>query len=166
MERHLPMPEIASRARGRAVAAYRSVRGAALASERLAAADVDFGEVSVRPVILSADPTALRRLPDEERQRRWSAWAGASFGVAAIVVAMGLRPLTILVAAAAAGAAAIVSVGVVVVVRRLRARRIERAARTVHARAFEVMVSSHAADAEHELATWWDPAAPPVPARR
>ena len=166
MERHLPMPEIASRGRGRAVAAYRSLRGAAMASERLAATDVDFGDVSVRPVLLSADRTAFRRLPDEERQRRWSAGVGALVGFGAVVAATGVRPVTVLLAVAAAGVAAITAVGLVVLMRGWHARRIRRAGRTVQASAFEVLVSSHPDDAEHELATWWDPAAPPAPARR
>jgi hypothetical protein len=166
MERHLPMPEIASRGRGRAVAAYRNLRGAALASERLAATGTDFGDVSVRPVLLSADRTAFRRLPDEERQRRRSAAVGALVGFGAVVAAAGVRPLTVLVAAAVAGVAAIAAVGLVLLLRRWHALRIRRAGRTVQARAFEVLVSSHPDDAEHELATWWDPAAPPAPARR
>jgi len=79
---------------------------------------------------------------------------------------MGFRPLGVLVAAALAFVASVAAVGIVALWRWWAARRIERAGRLVRARAFEVMVATDPDDAEHELATWWDPAAPPAPARR
>lgn len=166
MARQLPMPRIASRVRGRPVAAYRSVRGAALATQRLAAAGHDPSDVTIRPVLLDAERSACRRLPDEEVQRRRSALLAAGASFAGAIVVMGVRPLSLFIAAALASLASLAAVGVVALWRWWTARRIDHAGRLVRARAFEVMVAADADEAEHELATWWDPAAPPAPTRR
>lgn len=166
MRRHLQMPKLVARVRGRPVAAYRTLRGAALASQRLVAAGHDHSDVTVRPLLLDVQREASRCLPDERAQRRWAAIAAATIASVVAVPAVGLRPLVVVVVAMAAAVAALMAIGMVALWRHWTARRIERAARTVRARAFEVVVATAPDDAEHELATWWDPEAPPVSVHR
>lgn len=161
MAAQISSPNLSTRTRGRTVATYRDLRGAALALERLESSGVDVRDVTVRPVGLDVDDVVLTRLADRDRLlRRWCTSTAVLVGTVTVVV-LGVRPLSLLAAGAAAGAAALAAVGAVRLRRAAVRRRIQRAATVVRARAFDLVVERDAWQVEHELARWWDPEAPP-----
>lgn len=156
----LRTPQLASVTTSKRIASYSDVRGAALAVEHLLGRGFEPRDVQVRPAELRIRPIALAPVPDEPRRlgvvivalltvALWTRWHGATSSQLL---------LAITAAALVGGLAYAAEAGAL----RLRRRRRRRAGNTVVARRFEVLVARDHQRAEHELARWWDPEAPPA----
>jgi hypothetical protein len=155
-------PIIKDRRTGPTVASYRDVRGAALAAHELVERGFAPEEVTVQPAAMTIDRHACRVLMDERRLLARVAIGSAVATFAAVVVTLGVGVGAVIVALLAAGLAAGIGVGVASVMRRRVEARTHQAARIIRAERFDVVVAPQRADeAEHELATWWRPDAPP-----
>jgi hypothetical protein len=149
------------------VASYRDVRGAALAARELIERGFDPDEVAVQPATMTIDRRACRALMDERRLVIRTAIAAAATTFVAVVIVLGFGLGAAIVALLTAAVAAAIGVGIAALLRRRAESRSQRAAGIVRADRFDIVVPpALAGEAEHELATWWRPDAPPRSAAR
>jgi hypothetical protein len=160
METPLSMPTIRDQRRGRTVASFRDARGAVLAVHELLRHGIAADCIAMQPAAMSV-PNVLARTPRDRHvlARRATVASALVATVAFIAVAPSLAAVFL---APVVGCIAGAIVGEAV---RLPARvlgwRIARARRRVDAQRFDIVVAGVADVAEHELARWWDPEAPP-----
>ena len=163
----LDAPRIESRP-GSKVGSFRDLHGAALAVRRLVERGFSSDEVFVRPHRMqplegSLEVPARRGL---RRRATKTALLAASLGGAALVATTGRLGWGTV--AAMIGVAIIAGV-LTAAVGRMQAWRVERRRRRtsslVRVTHFDVVATSRPEDAEHQLASWWDPEAAPAGSR-
>src|SRR4051794_34217319 len=147
---------LASERRGRRVASYQTLSGAALAVERLH--EHGYGpDISVHPDDIGA--IAAPELPEPDRRRRGRGLIGLSTFVVATLCLLWLG-----VAPVVAGPIAFVAaLGAWTAAWWRHARHVRRARRAdtlLRARRFDICCERRSEEADHLLATWWDPHAP------
>lgn len=157
----LHAPRIAAD-RGERVASFRDLHGAALAVRRLLEAGFAHDQVFVRPAGMTPLDGALVR-PSRANARRVGRLAALSAGATLpVLLATGsawwAAILTAVLVGLALGAALLVADRLHGTLVRRRRRR---AAHVVQAGRFDVVATEQQQDAEHELASWWDPQAVP-----
>ncbi len=163
-----PMDEnLAVGAAGKRVASYRDVNGAMLALRQLAEQGFPLEHVTVRPAELHAMPDALLDPADApSRSRAVAAGVLAGLGVMLGLVwaiAGWILPLVIAVVTGIFTAAA--WLGVERAYLGILRRRTNRARQLIEAERFDVMCTLGATRANHLLAQWWNPGAPPARVR-
>ena len=160
MRTTLPTPRLGVDCYGDRVASYRTARGASLAARRLDEEGFPTDLVRVRPSGLSLLDTALVDPPRRPRRNRAVAFAGL-VGVA-LVASSGPSMAAVAAAFVASVAAGLVFLMADDAYLRAFARRVDRASELVRAERFDILCSRRADEANHLLATWWHPDAPPA----
>jgi hypothetical protein len=161
MPAHLSAPSIRDRRRGRTVASYFDARGAVLAVTTLRRRGFSPDAIAVQPGMMSLEGRVLER-PD--RAPDWMAPALVGSAVFTLLLVLGRHTVGAVSMAVglALGAAGLARLAVRV--RRRRAdTRLDRASGRVVAKRFDVVVTERDQEAEHVLASWWDPEALPAP---
>lgn len=164
MTNRLASPPLTTLPAGTRIAAYADLRGAARAVHHLRERGVHIDGVQVRPRHVRSVDGALATVPAEPR-RRVGVGGGVLVG-AIIVLLLGWDLGGALLAIALGALGGGVAYWLDDVVLRWRARRAAAAASTLKVGHFEILCSRDPGAAEHELATWWDPTARPVPVER
>jgi hypothetical protein len=143
---------------GNAVGAYATVRGAMLAVDHLRSSGIDVKDVAVRPRSLSLHDHALDAVADEPGVRR--AIAGGVVADLLALVLLGPSLGAVLLAALVGTLVGVLVLAVDIAQLTVRRRRRDRRSNLVRADKFEIVCPAQ--NAEHLLAAWWDPKAPPA----
>ena len=160
----LDTPRIESRP-GPKVASFRDLHGAALAVRQLVERGFPSDEVFVRPRRMQPLEGILMPRAKRELRRRVvrAAVIGAALGGGALLATTGAIGWGV---AAAAIVGAVLATVLTVIVDSVTAWRIEhrrrRSSSVVRASHFDVVATTRSDDAEHQLASWWDPQAVPA----
>lgn len=157
----LHAPRIASD-RGKRVASFRDLHGAALAVRRLLEAGFAHDQVFVRPAGMTPLDGALVRASRASARRVARLSAISAGSTLLVLLATGAGWWAALITAVLVG----LGLGVALLLAdrlhgaHLRRRR-RHAAQLVRAGRFDVVATEQQQVAEHELASWWDPRAVP-----
>lgn len=146
---------------GELVASFRDVRGAQLALEHLVDEGFPVDAVAVEPRDLRVRPEAV-----EGCEQGWRGRIAAAVGSATIAAAVvGFANDSVLYGVLSWIVAAPLTVAIVYaasrVMHRIRRRRSERCSQIVVAGRFDLVCSRRAGEANHILASWWNPQAQP-----
>jgi hypothetical protein len=146
------------------VASFQDVRGAYRALHHLVDRGFPVDAVTIAPRHLRAEPRAVADVCGP--RRGWQAFAAlVSAVVAGTTVAIGTGSVMFGLAAVVVSFAITwpLAIGLSYTRRSIRRRRAARVAHRVVAERFDIVCSRRADEANHILATWWDPRAPRAP---
>jgi hypothetical protein len=153
------LPVIRDRRRGRPVASFVDARGAALAVATRHGKGFPGDSVSVQPGAMTLEPAVLCEPPSQRHAVVWPTVAAGGIALVVLVLSSSGSVGDVLAALGASAVVAAIAATVGAWRQRVLAARVQRAAHRVEVGRFDVVVSERADEAEHVLASWWDPVA-------